>query len=101
MSTAHTFNTHPTFVVQTEAAGVKADVVLVIKAFIFCHTKQRPTIELQPEFAMLVFQQISIVLLTENHKTGASLSKCRRPHLSGGSPGLTPDPPDRAVLQTE
>lgn len=78
MNKAHLLHTCPTFVVETEAAAVKAHVVLVVKAFILCHTKQRAAAELEPEFTMLVFQQISIILLIRSENTEKPLVKRKK-----------------------
>ena len=64
--------------VEAETAAVKAHVVLVVEAFILGHTKQRAAAELEPEFTMLVFQQISIILLIRSENTEKPLVKCKK-----------------------
>lgn len=49
--------------IHANAAGVKADVVLVFKALILCYTEEHSVFNLQPELAMLVFQYSFIFLL--------------------------------------
>lgn len=61
--TLHTNRKQLTLVIHADAAGMKADVVLIFKAFILSDAEQNGIFHLQPELAMFVFQCGFILLL--------------------------------------
>lgn len=68
-----------TLVIETDVAGVEADVVPVFVAFVLCNTEQDPILHLQPEFSMSVIQNSLILLLENKNKNwGTSQSNSLR-----------------------